>query len=238
MSVQKYNLKKEKLPFTQVANSVITSPYISSCAKAVYAYLFSKPENWDFSYIRISNDFKESKNTILKAIQELENNSLLDRKKQNTGRVNYIVKVPDNNIWSQGEKPKTKIATDQNSHSGNIGHISNKDIKVIKSNSNKDTSEETSQGKIFQDYVESLKPLNPTAYTKWFENTTQRKNINLLIKQFSLNQIKELVCFIELNKSKEYFPSITTPLQLVDKLPQVEKFYKSRGYKKKPNVIT
>lgn len=83
------------------------------------------------------------------------------------------------------------------------------------------------------DYIEELKELNPVAYTKWFKNKTQRENVELLIKRFTINQLRETVSFIKLNENVNFFPSISTPMELVDKLQQVKRFYKTKGHKKK-----
>lgn len=135
----KEDFVKQKIPFTQVANDVLNDKNLSLNAKGLYAYIYSKPNGWDFSYIRIASELKESKNSVLKYIQELEGAGLLTRKRLSTGRVQYKIHIkPLTKDWVEEKKPQTKKATDQNYHSGKFGHISNKDIKVIKNINNKD----------------------------------------------------------------------------------------------------
>lgn len=236
--MNKINFKKEKIPFTQVANEVLNDKNLSFKAKGLYAYLYSKPDDWDFETNRISKQSKDGRDGVRSGIRELEQYGYLTRSKELTGRMVYKLNIkPMTEKPSQVEnKPMTEKANDGKTHSGKSRHISNKDIKVIKSISNKD-SEETSQGQLLNEFIEIMEPLNPVGYTKWFKNTTQRSNVKLLMEKFTPNQMRELLRFIELNQNKQFFPSISTPLQLVDKLPQIEKFYKSAGYKKKPNVI-
>ena len=52
-------LKKENIPFTLVSNTVLLDEKLSAKAKGIYCYLYSKPDDWDFSADRIKNDFSD-----------------------------------------------------------------------------------------------------------------------------------------------------------------------------------
>lgn len=86
---QQFNINKERVPFTQVANSVLNDGKLSGKAKGLYAYIYSKPEGWDFSLHRIKNDFTDGKSSIASGLRELENAGYLRRDKQNNGKVQY-----------------------------------------------------------------------------------------------------------------------------------------------------
>lgn len=120
---------------------------------------------------------------------------------------------------------------------GTQGNIQKKEKESIQK---KDTKEALVEKKLtpIQLFINELEPLNPVGYTKWFSNTTQRKNVELLMKKFTIPKIRNIVTFISLNRDKNFFPSISTPMQLVDKLPQVETFYKSNGHQKQPTANT
>lgn len=83
----KMKINKPNLPFTMISNEVIGSNLISCKAKAVYCYLFSRPEGWEFYHNEIQKHFKESKNTIKAALKELEEFQLIVRKQQNKNGV-------------------------------------------------------------------------------------------------------------------------------------------------------
>lgn len=83
----KMKINKTNLPFTMISNDVICSSFISCKAKAVYCYLFSRPEGWEFYHVEIQKHFKESKNTIKAALKELEECQLITRKQNNKGGV-------------------------------------------------------------------------------------------------------------------------------------------------------
>lgn len=72
-------IERENVPFTQVANAVLNDNSISFEVKGIFAYLFSKPENWNFSAERIAFDSKESKGVIQRILRELEEAGYLTR---------------------------------------------------------------------------------------------------------------------------------------------------------------
>ena len=72
-----------------VSNSILTDCEISLKAKGLYAYIISKPDNWDFSADRIKLENKEGRSAILAALKELEQHKYLKRYKKPDGRVIY-----------------------------------------------------------------------------------------------------------------------------------------------------
>lgn len=142
-------LSHEKIPFTMVANEVLANANISLKAKGLYAYLFSKPDGWQFSAGRMVKECRESRPTILGVLKELEQNCLLQRKKHQSGRVDYILThalcvIPQ----SQGTllSPESKNRTVKESHGEEVGPISNKDLDSNKDSSNKKDTAAKPQG--------------------------------------------------------------------------------------------
>ena len=139
--MNKIEFIKEKIPFTQVANGVLTDSRLSAKAKGLYAYLYSKPDGWDFAVARICLEMADGKASITEGLQELEWFGFLTRKRQADGRVVYLVHFPPVEPLSENQqmeqKPLSEKATMGKSHNGKIGQVSNKDSLVIK-NSNKE----------------------------------------------------------------------------------------------------
>lgn len=134
----KTDFKKEKIPFTQVANEVLNDPNLSAKAKGLYAYLYSKPEGWDFALDRIAKDFSDGRKSIYTGIKELEDNHYLTREKLSTGRTLYVLKSQLPEKGNRREKPVAHFGKEPKRQRAKKGSISNKDIKVIKSISNKE----------------------------------------------------------------------------------------------------
>lgn len=77
--------------FAQVPNNVLWDSSLSMQAKGLWAYIKSKPPNWDFCASRIAQESKEGRKSILKAMKELEEAGYLFRRKLPSGRVVHKV---------------------------------------------------------------------------------------------------------------------------------------------------
>jgi len=67
--------------FGAAPNQLLNNPDVSFRAKGLYAFINSKPQDWDFSVESIANQNKEGKDSIRVAIKELEANGYLVRQK-------------------------------------------------------------------------------------------------------------------------------------------------------------
>ncbi|MGB4311292.1 MAG: helix-turn-helix domain-containing protein [Natronincolaceae bacterium] len=65
--------------FTIVPNQIMDDPTISFRAKGVYAYLRSKPDNWEYRVQNITRAGKEGRDAIQTAIKELESAGYIER---------------------------------------------------------------------------------------------------------------------------------------------------------------
>lgn len=141
--MEKINFKKEQIPFTQVANQVLNDPSLSFKAKGIYAYLYSKPEGWDFAIERIAKDSTEGERAVRSGIHELEEQGYLYRERQPSGRVVYLLKNKMQTIapllkQQEGEKPPLQNAPLPKTQGAVSAGVSNKEVKEIKSSSKKE----------------------------------------------------------------------------------------------------
>lgn len=136
--MEKMDFKKEKIPFTQVANEVLNDSNLTFKAKGLYAYLYSKPDGWDFAIDRISTQTKESRLAINSGLRELEKEGYLIRQRQNTGRVLYLLKSQMSKIDIRELEPNVENRKVRKPQSAKTDTVSNKDLIVIKSLSNKE----------------------------------------------------------------------------------------------------
>lgn len=130
----KENLVKEGVPFTQVANTVLNDSELSAKAKGLYSYLYSKPDNWAFSSVRIASDFKDGLDSIQSGLRELEEIGYLTRTRQPDGSITYELRL---NRACTG-KSRTGFSL-----KGKIPYISNTEYIIRK---NKENTENVSQG--------------------------------------------------------------------------------------------
>lgn len=137
----KGNYQKEGIPFTQVANEILVDPDVSLAAKGMFAYLFSKPSDWQFSSDRILLEHKDGKRAVLSALKELEEAGYLTRQRLGNGRVLYFMKHGQSAESALGiGVPKVQKAHSAKTHSAESAPVSNKDLDSNKENSNKDSA--------------------------------------------------------------------------------------------------
>ena len=73
--------------------------------------------------------------------------------------------------------------------------------------------------------IEKFKPINPT-YERLFSNTTQRKVLERMVKQFTYEKVAGMIDALPEIVSQKYAPQISTPVQLENKLGQLLIFIK------------
>lgn len=121
-------LQKNFVNFTQVSNTVLNDERLSFKAKWVYAYLFSKPDDWLFSADRIKNDSTDWRDSVQSALKELENFWYLQRKKQGDGSIIYFLDInPKTENPTLGTDPKQEKPKVGKTQSGKIRLINNID---------------------------------------------------------------------------------------------------------------
>ncbi|HOQ09684.1 MAG: hypothetical protein WBJ34_05120 [Syntrophomonadaceae bacterium] len=119
--------------FTIVPNAIIDDSGISFRAKGIYAYLRSKPDDWEFRVPNIVRAGKEGRDAIQTAIKELEDTGYIERHPRKNddgcfaGCIWYIYEKPINRE-SNGltENPSDGFPVSRISRrTGNQGDITN-----------------------------------------------------------------------------------------------------------------
>jgi len=134
MDIQQQSyLRKQNIPFTMVANSIILDSRISSKAKFYYVYLSSKPDGWKFHTNCIIREIKEGRDAFYSGLKELIQFGYLERTQINEGgkfkHTDFLLKIPP-----YTENTDTEVAytenTDYNNKYVNKNDKSNKDINT------------------------------------------------------------------------------------------------------------
>lgn len=110
--------KRQEVNFTQVSNEVLRNDQMSLKLKGLFAYLWSKPENWDFSSERVAQENKDEVKSIQRALKELESFGYLIRTKLPDGKMIYELDFePEVQKAPLGTKAKSaKRQTDKTHH--------------------------------------------------------------------------------------------------------------------------
>lgn len=113
--------------FTMVSNHVLKNPNLSLKAKGLYAYMWSLPEDWDYSVAGLVTCLKEGKSAINEALKELEHEGYLVRTILRKGGkfsdMDYILNEFPSPFtdFPQAEKPLTENPPQYNTKETNTG---------------------------------------------------------------------------------------------------------------------
>lgn len=225
----KEKLTKEDVGYAQIKNEVLTDTKISLKAKGLFAYLYSKPDDWDFSGDRMSKENMEGRKAIYSALKELENEGYLQREKRPDGKVVYSIsfnKKPNVQNGQQAKKPDARNGKEPKRQRAETGSISNKESLTNKEViTNKEIiNENSSIEKQIGEVIYLFKNLNPM-YKTWFNRNPVRKKCQELLETFGFVKVKNAIGFAESIIAIEFAPEITTPAELGSKWGKLQAYY-------------
>lgn len=233
------NLHKQKSNYTQVANCILNTNELSAKAKGLFTYIYGKPSNWDFSTDRIADEMKDGRDAVASGLKELEKEGYLQRKRRGDGRVEYWLRydkdVPFESIETKSGKPSSGTQTTSGkSQSGKIHMLSNKENKVINS---LDNSNELSKGERINEGIHWFESVNPSI-DRVYGHDVQRDAMEWLLENYRAEKIYTFVteALPELN-GKQYFPTTTTPNQLVKNLSKIKAYFDKQEDKQSNKAI-
>jgi phage replication O-like protein O len=223
-------------------------------------YGFHKKED-KISLSQICEATKLSRRMVIYVLQELEVKKILSITRERAGFKNEVNKVSfnkDHETWVvQNSAPqviinrnKAKVSSAKLRGSAKLGKgVVQNSVNslhsfaptketITKDNNTKDTlAEETSADVV--ELIESFKGVNPS-YGKWFGNTTQRGAAKRLLATHGKEQVLKAIALLEKTNTMQYFPSITSPLQLEDKwaaLRDAFQRYQNKATASRPKII-
>jgi hypothetical protein len=183
---------KVEIRYATIPNNILNSKDISFRAKGIWAYIYSKPDGWNFSIKNIATQSKEGVEAVRNAIKELETAHLLKRTKfQNElgyWDIEYLLLEVKSGKPDDGKPDAGKPYNGKDTNNSNK-ELSNKDI--VKKKENTITSNEVSQ---------IIEYFNFLFSTKFRETSERSKKIKLRLKTYSLDEIKKAI--YNLSKSK------------------------------------
>lgn len=162
--------------FGTCPNALLNDDSLSFKAKGLYTYMQSKPDGWDFSIRRITQQTDEGETAIRSGIEELEQTGYLDRKQKQKedgkwGGYDYYIYT----------KPIVGKPHDGSSHVGEAHDNSKKD------NSKKEKERKNKYNNIFE-YWNSK---NIIKHRKL--RSRAKTQIKARLKEYSVSEIKESI---------------------------------------------
>jgi hypothetical protein len=160
-----------------IPNDLLNSIHISFKAKGMYAYIQSKPDNWEFSAERISKQVKEGLPSVISALKELENFGYLARNRYQNNKgfwvVDYLlyeIPIEENLITGKPNKENPNI--------GKQSNISNNDYSKQEDNiytNNKERVVKASFSEMVSPHLHELKDEYSNFFYYWTEKNIQGK---------------------------------------------------------------
>lgn len=208
---------KFDVPYAQVPNVLIFDKRLSWRAKAVFAYIQAKPNDWNFSSERMTEDANDGVDSTREGIKELEKFGYLSRHRQGDGRIEYDLKLP--------QEPPREIPSEGKSQRGKIPRIYKKDYIQRKSNTNilSESGLSREENKSIDQILDRFRLLNAD-YKKFFANKTYRKTVAELIETYGQEKIIKAIYLAKFAFSDKFFPHFLTPVELQKKWGKVKKF--------------
>lgn len=96
-------------------------------------------------------------------------------------------------------------------------------VRLGKDRTGKDNNTSEAVAPQVSEVIKLFEDINP-AVTKMYGNKTQRASCNRMLEKYGMDKIKQLVAVLPKTNSMKYAPTITTPLQLEDKMAQLVAF--------------
>lgn len=206
-------LSKANVPFTMVANEVLSRADLSLKAKGLYAYLFSKPDDWDFAAQRIAGECKEGKDVIFRVLKELERGKLLERRRLPSGRMEYHL--------SYASEPVIELSQPLFSNYD----LMSKELDRIAERVAGSTYASPING--LNDLIEEFKPVNPS-YARMFANKSQRAALQRVVQSIGFDKTRNAIRAAVACHGKAYAPTITTAVQLEERIGSLSSFMRKQ----------
>ena len=118
--------KIENTEFTQISNAILAHPTLSLKAKGLYAFMYSKPNDWNFTTASMASQLKEDKKTIQRIMKELNEIGLLSYQKHSDGTGTYLLQfeLPQSSQTSKNSQ-SPKMPPRQNASKAKCTPINN-----------------------------------------------------------------------------------------------------------------
>lgn len=171
-----------------------------------------------------------SKNKVRRYLKWLETEQQIVQQKSFQTTIITILKYDEH----QTDRKTIQQTEQQKDSRQNSRRNTNKNVKNDK-NEKKLTSKDKSLPSVNK-IIELFEPLNPITYRKWYANKTQRAAVERLSHLLGDKLELAIKAAAEAN-TKPYAPTITTPLQLEDKLSALRAFVAKENGKSKWHII-
>lgn len=131
--------KKHRINYSQISNSLLNDKTLSLKAKGLYSFMFSKPDDYNFTIRSLSKQLLEGQRAIMGTLQELRDKGWISYTKFPDGSGEYYLNENPNLHNSNLDNPNCQNPNLHNSNLLKEQRINNTDIYNNTDNNKKDT---------------------------------------------------------------------------------------------------
>lgn len=223
----------------EIKNNLLEPKHIENMGVAVWLYMFLIDKITGITdqevgivlggrpvkYEEIKAELGISKNTYTRWIHSLETYPYIETTLAPYGTIFRVFKA--HKRFTKNVKRFTKNASPGSPETGNV-------IKTDTIIDNTRTIYSDASVATTNQIIDLFKTVNPN-HEKIFSNTTQRTALERMIKKHGAEKISQVIKSLQKSNSMEYAPTITTPVQLEDKLGALVAFWQKN--KPENNVL-
>ena len=205
--------------YATVPNSIINHKMLSFKAKGLWAYIQSKPDDWDFSAEGTAKESSDGLDSIKSGLRELEDAGLLDREKYQDEKGHWHI------VYTHREKPVVEKATSEKPPT--IQRNSNKEVVLVTTVTREVTEDEDKPKKKLKvtpeiQQVFDLFHWNP-ARLAWRLYESERVAAQILFDTYGIDKLRSrLKLAREQKQTAEMTLSINCPSKFLQKMIDLE----------------
>ena len=199
-----------------------TAVYISLCRHA------DKEQKCFPSIPTIAQEHGISSRQVLRSLSILEKYNIIRRERLGK-KANNRYYLLDKSEWTDSHiTPTPSDTTDshitrdsQSHHPMTDSHIHSKETHIKETHSKE--AEQSSAGAVVNLLIAKFEQVNPS-YQRFFANKTQRAALERLLARHGPEKLGKIIELLPKTNQAQYAPTITTPLQLEDKIASLVAF--------------
>ena len=205
--------------FIVIQDWMWTSYKLKGTELLLYALIYGFSQDGDGKFYGslsyIEKFFGISRKTAIASIKRLINKGLIKRSSES----HYYVVLPSGEITPLLVEKLHYPSGETTPNNNNTNNNYNNNTNTSKSKICKEVKQSNSVNDLMGLFYDNLNP------NIKFENKTIRKDAEFLVSHYPFEKLEAMVMYIKDHKNEQYFPSISTPSQLREKMSAIINHY-------------
>lgn len=216
-----------KQEFWAIPKAIFSKREISLEARVLYGILFTRANGENVAWPgqkNLAETMGIGERSVRRYLDELKQHDLIESERLGMKRTNRYFLINEKEVIGQLDlsRQDKNVLSRQDK---NVLSIGKEQIEKNSSNELAPHGGADDEKISIQAIIEKFKILNPS-FERIYGNKTQRSALERLVKKYGVTKIEGAIKIASLAAGKKYAPSITTPLELEEKLGKLVNYYK------------